>query len=78
LDWLTSSTRNLGTLHHSDPHRWSLREILAVNLSVQSVLESVFKEEMLLESKLKYIMALISPGVWNLTNLDGDDEQQRW
>lgn len=49
----------LGTLHSNSCPRFSLREILAVNSSAQEMLETVFKEEMLLESKLKNVMKLL-------------------
>ncbi|WP_020616168.1 hypothetical protein [Paenibacillus daejeonensis] len=49
----------LGTLPGSPQTRYTLKEILAVNDSAREMLDSVFREEMMLESKLKQVLKLL-------------------
>ncbi|GBF75947.1 hypothetical protein PA598K_04383 [Paenibacillus sp. 598K] len=49
----------VGTLPTSPGTRYTLKEILAVNESARDMLDSVFREEMALESKLKQVLKLI-------------------
>lgn len=49
----------VGTLPSSPGTRYTLKEILAVNESARDMLDSVFREEMALESKLKNVLKLI-------------------
>ncbi|NQX49275.1 hypothetical protein HQN87_28530 [Paenibacillus tritici] len=49
----------LGTLPGSNHTKSSIKEILAVNESVRDMLETVFKEEMMLNSKLQNVLKLL-------------------
>ncbi|WP_010268044.1 hypothetical protein [Paenibacillus senegalensis] len=50
----------LGTLPCVTNPGFGIKEILAVNDSAREMLETVFKEELILESKLKHVLSLLS------------------
>ncbi|WP_047980762.1 hypothetical protein [Ornithinibacillus contaminans] len=50
----------LGTLTNNPGQHASLKEILAINESTQSMLETIFKKEIVLESKLKNALKILN------------------